>query len=296
MQSIVNNAAFPYVVGIIVGASILIILWLLFNLVNATLRGYEEGYGEAVQKQLEGMFIFIPPQQLLTFKMVTAVMGCMLGTVLTFSAGPFASVMVGLVLAVPFYFIPDKVLSILYNMRLAKFNDQLVDGLITLSNGLRSGLNFTQSLGVMVEESLPPLNQEFNLVLQEIKLGVEIEKALDSLSRRVPDDDLKILVTAINIARGVGGNLAEIFDNIATVIRERKRIEGKIKAVTSQGKLQAIVMASMPVVIAVVLHLMDPATLRYLYTTFPGIIVIIFVAVCDYIGYKIILAIVTIDV
>src|SRR5690606_39267124 len=128
------------------------------------------------------------------------------------------------------------------------------------------------------------------------KLGVTTEEALDNIARRVPDEDLGILVTAVNIVRGIGGNLAEIFDNIAHVIRERKRIEGKIKAITSQGKLQALVMAAMPFVIAVALHFIDPETLRYLYTTLPGIIIIVVVVTFDYIGYKVIKMIVTIDI
>lgn len=283
-------------VGAIVGISIAIVAWMLFALVNQTLRGYEAGYGDAVKERLEGMFIFIPPQQLLTFKMVTAIIGWMVGTVLTISAGPFVAMCVGLVLSVPFYFLPDKILAYLYQKRLELFNDQLVDGLMTLSNALRSGLNFVQGMSVMVEETAAPLSQEFNLVLQEIQLGVDVDKALESVARRVPDEDLHIFVIAITIARGVGGNLAEIFDNIATVIRERKRIQGKIKAITSQGKLQAIIMASMPAVIALVLHFMDPETLAYLYTTLPGIVIIVFVVTCDYIGYKIIIYIVTIDI
>lgn len=296
IQALIDSQYFPFFVGGFVGLAVLIVFWMLFALVNQTMRGYEEGYGEAVKGQLQGMFMFIPPQQLLTFKLTSALVGWGLGMVITLSAGLIISFIVGMVFSFPFYFAPDKVLAYMYTKRLERFNDQLVDGLLTLSNALRSGLNFSQGLGILVEEMPNPLSQEFNVVLQEIKLGVLTDEALDNLARRVPDDDLGILVTAVTIVRSIGGNLAEVFDNIAHVIRERKRIEGKIKAITAQGKLQALIMAAMPLVIALALHFIDPATLRYLYTTLPGIIIIVVVCVFDYVGYKVILKIVTIDI
>lgn len=295
-QAIIQSQYFPFFVGGFVGLAVLIIAWMLFALVNQTMRGYEEGYGDAKREQLEGMFMFIPAQQLLTFKLTCALVGWGLGMIITISAGLIISFLVGMVFSFPFYFLPDKVLAYMYQKRLDMFNDQLVDGMLTLSNALRSGLNFSQGLGILVEEMPNPISQEFNLVLQEIKLGVMTEQALENIARRIPDDDLGILVTAVNIVRGIGGNLAEIFDNIAHVIRERKRIEGKIKAITAQGKLQALIMAAMPLVIALALHFIDPTTLRYLYTTLPGIIIIVVVCLFDYIGYKVILKIVTIDI
>jgi len=296
MENLQAQLSNPYVIAGVVGAAVLMIFYILFSVVNTTLEGYERSYGDAVRGQLEGMFMFIPPQQLLTLKMSCATLGGILGFALFFGAGLFAATIIGLIAMIPFYFLPDKVLQFLYQKRLDHFNDQLVDGLITLSNGLRSGLNFQQAMDVLVQEMGPPISQEFNLVLQEIKLGVQTEKALESLAKRVPDEDLGILVTALNIARGVGGNLAEIFDKIAIVIRERKRIEGKVRAITAQGKLQAIVMASMPLVIALAMHFIDAHTLSYLYKTVPGVLIIIVVAVADYIGYRVIKSIITIDI
>jgi len=297
IQAMLTGEHAIFYIGGAVGACVLILFWMLFSMTNTVLEGYRSGYSEAVQGQLQGMFLFITPQQLFVMKLAAAMMGGLIFALMTIGTGIlFVSLVAGLLGALIFFFIPDKILRFLYEQRLAKFNDQLVDALSSMSNGLRSGLNFTQAIGVLVEDMPAPISQEFNLVLQEIKLGVQTDKALDSLAARVPDDDLKILVIAINIARGIGGNLAEIFENIAGVVRERKRIEGKVKAITAQGKLQAIVMASMPLVIALALHFIDADTLRYLYTTWQGILIIVLVSLFDYIGYRVILSIVTIDI
>jgi tight adherence protein B len=297
MDALINGPFSVYFIGGAVGLCILLLVYIFGSMIQTVLEGYRSGYSEAVQGTLEGMFLFITPQQLYALKTTTAALGFIIGALVAVKAPLFFTLLSGVIVASLLFFVPDKILRFMYQRRLEKFNDQLIDALVTLSNGLRSGLNFSQAMQVVVDEMPDPISQEFNLVIQQIKLGVQTEKALEDFAARIPEDeDLGILVTAINIARGIGGNLAEIFDNIASVIRERKRIEGKIKAITSQGRLQAIVMAAMPLVICLAMHFIDPDTLRYLYTTPPGIIIIVFVLLMDYIGYKVILMIVDIDI
>lgn len=296
MNELLQGQYAIYMIAGAAGLCILLIFYVLFNMVRTVVEGYKTGYSEAVAGTIQGMFLFITPQQLLTLKLTTAFLAFLTVFILAIRAPLFMALVAGFIAASGAFYLPEHILKVMYRKRLEKFNDQLVDALLTLSNGLRSGLNFQQALGVLVQEMPAPISQEFTVVLQEIKLGEETSKALNNLVARVPDEDLAILVAAINIARGIGGNLAEIFDNIAGVIRERKRIEGRIKSLTAQGQLQAIVMALAPLAIVMAMYFIDSSMVEALYTTIPGWIIIFFVAIMDYVGYRVILKIVTIDV
>src|SRR5450756_2255601 len=119
--------------------------------------------------------------------------------------------------------------------RLLKFSDQLPDMLNLVVNGLRAGYSTMQAMESVSKELPAPICDEFRRVVQEMQLGIPMEKALANLLRRIPSQDLDFLVTAINVQREVGGNLAEIMDVISYTIRERVRIKGDIRALTSQA-------------------------------------------------------------
>lgn len=115
---------------------------------------------------------------------------------------------------------------------------QLVDGLNLISSGLRAGLSLPQSMGMVVEELPQPISQEFNLVLQQNRLGIPLDEALDNLNERLSLQDLQMFVSSVSILRETGGNLPETFDTISDVIRERVRLDQKIQTFVAQGKLQ----------------------------------------------------------
>jgi len=119
-------------------------------------------------------------------------------------------------------------------LRLRKFNDQLPDMLNLMVNGLRTGFSALQAMEAVSRELPSPISDEFRRVVQEMQLGVSMEGALENLQRRIASDDLDLAVTAINIQREVGGNLAEILDVISYTIRERVRIQGEVRSVTAQ--------------------------------------------------------------
>ena len=131
--------------------------------------------------------------------------------------------------------------------RLTRFNDQLPDMLNLMVNGLRAGFSTLQAMEAVSKELPPPICDEFKRVVQEMQLGIPMEKALANLLRRIPSQDLDFLVTAINVQREVGGNLAEIMDIISYTIRERIRIKGDIKALTAQAMYSGRALAIMPV-------------------------------------------------
>jgi tight adherence protein B len=130
--------------------------------------------------------------------------------------------------------------------RLTRFNDQLPDMLNLMVNGLRAGFSTLQSMEAVSRELPAPIKDEFRRVVQEMQLGIPMEKALANLLRRIPSQDLDFLVTAINVQREVGGNLAEIMDVISYTIRERVRIKGDIRALTSQAMYSGRALALMP--------------------------------------------------
>ena len=117
----------------------------------------------------------------------------------------------------------------LVNARIKKYRGQMVDALNLLSNGLRAGLSLPQSVGMVVDELPNPVAQEFNLILQQNKIGVPLEECFEDLIKRVPTEDNEMFVTSVNILRETGGNLAETFDTIAGVIRERVRLQQKLR-------------------------------------------------------------------
>jgi tight adherence protein B len=131
--------------------------------------------------------------------------------------------------------------------RLTHFNDQLPDMLNLMVNGLRAGFSTLQAMEAVSKELPPPICDEFKRVVQEMQLGIPMEKALANLLRRIPSQDLDFLVTAINVQREVGGNLAEIMDIISYTIRERIRIKGDIRSLTAQAMYSGRALALMPV-------------------------------------------------
>jgi tight adherence protein B len=159
--------------------------------------------------------------------------------------------------------------------RLVRFNDQLADMLNLMVNGLRAGYSTMQAMEAVSREMPPPISDEFRRVVQENQLGIGIEPALENLLRRIPSDDLDLVITAINVQREVGGNLAEILDTISYTIRERVRIKGEIRVLTSQVLYSGRFLAMMPLIIAAILWFLNKPYMMEFFnpeTRIPGLI------------------------
>ena len=167
-----------------------------------------------------------------------------------FGGGSVLFAFAGLVLGL---FIPRFVVRYLQGQRLRKFNDQLPDALNLVVNSLRSGFSALQAMEAISQELPAPISDEFRRVVQEMQLGVPMEGALENLQRRIVSDDLDLAVTAINIQREVGGNLAEILDTISYTIRERIRMLGEVRATTAQVTFSGRFLALMPLILSVIL-------------------------------------------
>ena len=154
--------------------------------------------------------------------------------------------------------------------RLNAFNKQLPDTITLLSNSLRAGSSFLQSIELVSRESPAPMGPEMGRVVREVNLGLSMEEALSNLVRRIKSDDLDLMVTAIGVQQQVGGNLAEILDTIAFTIRERVRIKGEINTLTAQGRMSGYLVAFLPIAIAIVLNMINPAFMQPLFTQLIG--------------------------
>lgn len=166
-----------------------------------------------------------------------------------------ASIIIGAIIGL---FIPRFYVKRQQRVRLNKFNDQLSDMLSLMVNGLRAGYSTMQALEAVSRELPTPLSDEFHRVVQEMQIGIPMEKALDNLLRRIPSEDLDFVVTAINVQREVGGNLSEILDTISFTIRERVRIKGEIRVMTAQVRTSATVLSLIPVFLAMALWFVSP--------------------------------------
>jgi tight adherence protein B len=153
--------------------------------------------------------------------------------------------------------IPKFYINFSANKRMRAFDNQLSDTLNLWVNALRSGYSVLQGMEAIATELPPPVSREFERVVQEVRLGLGLEEALANMYRRVPSEDLDLIITAVNIQREVGGNLAEILDTISYTIRERVRIKGEIRSLTAQGRISGWVVGLLPLALAGLLYVIN---------------------------------------
>lgn len=180
--------------------------------------------------------------------------------------------------------------------RLKAFNQQLGDALIIMANALRAGFGFQQAMETVKRELPDPISTEFEWTLREIRLGSTTEESLQNLSDRVKSDDLDMVITAILIQRQVGGNLAQILDNISRTIRDRTRIKGEIRTLTAQGRLSGVIIGLLPVGLLFVLLVLNPGYMTPFLKSRLGVCMLAGATVSELIGLTVIKKIVEIDI
>jgi tight adherence protein B len=205
-------------------------------------------------------------------------------------------IFVGSVLAFIGWKSPRKIADFMEARRVKTYQTQMVDALNLLANGIRAGLSMPQAIGMVVDELPAPISQEFNLILQQAKIGVPLEEALENLNKRVKTQDNEMFVTSVNILRETGGNLAEVFDTIVFVVRERVRLQQKIETYVAQGMFQGLVIFAMPYAQIIINSMSDPEYPRLMFTTPIGIIMFIAILVSSGLGLWVIMKIVDIKV
>jgi tight adherence protein B len=261
----------------------------MFGVLTKAYEQYQERYVTRSMNDLSDMFLFIDAKQVMVLNICTFFMFAVLGYLIF-------NPVIALMAAGVGFFLPMMIIKYYRKRRIKKFNVQLVDSLQAMANAFKAGLTFPQAIEHIAKESAPPLAQEFGLFVKEVKLGVPLEEALINMGKRVGSDDLDLVVVSTNIARQLGGNMAEMFETISNTIRERFRLEGKIDAITSQGKMQGWIVASMPVTLGVVMNYMRPDLMEPMLDHWFGYALVGGIVVMEFLGIMIIRKIVSIDV
>lgn len=260
-------------------------------------RRWTEGvaaYARWVSVEFESMFEEIPIARARRLILLSMLSGFVIGFLL--GGGIISRLVMGAIGAAAGYNGPRIVTRYLQSRRMERVDGQLVDALVLMSNSLKSGLSLVQALEMVVREMRPPISDEFGRMVKEIQLGRLTDDALLTLTERVPLEDVKLAVDAIMTLRETGGNLSETFQVIAHTIGERKKVEGKISAMTAQGMTQGIVMCGMPLIMMGIFVLMDPNYMDLMFSTPIGLGMVILVFLLDAAGYWMMRQAVQVDV
>jgi tight adherence protein B len=274
----------------VVALSAGLLAWFVIDVGTVTMARYRASFTERTRFQVQEFFLFIDPKKLFAANLAIMALGAILVWVVIGNA--LMGIPVFFVLA----FLPRLIYAWMRKRRLRKFEEQLPDALMMLSGGLRAGVGLTSAIQQLVAEAQAPLAQEFTLVLREQRLGVTLEQTLNNLNRRMPTQTTTLVVSAMRIASETGGGLAETLERTSYTIRSRLQMEGKIGALTAQGKLQAWVVGLLPMVLMAVLNKMEPEAMSMLWHTRIGWGTLAVIAFFEVMGVYVIRKIIAIDV
>lgn len=285
--------------GLLISVALIFFLYAYRNSVKLFSWIEDQTYGtrDYILQKFEILHIEVQPTR------VTIVLWAMSFGLGIFVFGAFAvfgkflaGAVLGGILAFVGWKAPRPIVDWLERRRVNVYQSQMVDALSLLANGIRAGLSMPQAIGMVVDELPPPVSQEFNLILQQTRIGVPLDEALENLTKRVKTQDNEMFVTSVNILRETGGNLAEVFETIVIVIRERVRLQQKIDTYTAQGMFQGLVIFAMPYAQILINGSSDPEYFPLLFTTPLGLLCLLLIIGFSGVGLWVIHKIVKIKV
>jgi tight adherence protein B len=263
---------------------------MLLYVATAGYKAYQRRFTNMARARMEEAFVFTDPNKLFLLQVIGLVVLPPLLWLLT------GSPVMPIIAAVLIIVMPKIVLKVMNGRRRLKIVKQLPDTLLMMGSSLRAGTSLQISMDLAIRETPAPLSQELGVVVREQRLGLALEDALDSMAARLKMEEMDLVVAAMTIARDVGGNLAETLDQLASTLRAKAIMEGKIRALTSQGKLQGLIVGSLPLFLMLVLSHMQHDSMAPLFNTLVGWGVLAVIAFLEVIGFVIIRKIVSIDV
>src|SRR6266851_4559677 len=201
-----------------------------------------------------------------------------------------------IVAAVLGYLVPGIYVKYRIGQRLKAFNNQLGDTLTLLSNAIKAGYSFAQAIDTVAKNAVAPIADEFGRAVREMNLGGSPDEALQNITKRISSADFDLVATAYSIHRTVGGNLAEILDNIAYTIRERVRIKGEIATLTAQARASGTLITALPIVLAAFMYFVTPTYFRPMFGSIIGWILLAIGGFMIFVGNLIIRRVVAIEV
>ena len=217
-----------------------------------TKRVEKSSFGDQIARDLARADLKFKPGEYVSLMVISSFLVGVLGYFIGSN-----SILLALAGAVFGAFLPRMYVRRQQSRRLIKFNDQLADMLSLMVNGLRAGYSTLQAMEAVSKELPAPICDEFRRVVQEIQLGVSTEKALDNLLRRIPSDDLDLVITAMNVQREVGGNLSEILETISFTIRDRVKLKGEIRVLTAQQMYAGQFLSVLPILVILLLYILN---------------------------------------
>jgi len=278
---------------LLVGAifiAVLLLLWLFLYFGSRWLSRRQQRLASAAQSDLAGMFIFTDAERIFVLNLVIAAVAP-IGVWLLTGNLLLAGLAAALALAAS-----QLLLRIIGRRRLRRFEQQLPDALLMMAGSLRAGASLGMALDAVAAEAPPPVSQEFELLQRELRLGADFAVALGALERRVPLPDLTLVTAAMALSREVGANLAETLESLAKTLRARLQMEGKIRSLTAQGKMQGLVMSALPLLLIAVLNVMEPEAMAPLFHAWYGWVTMAVIVCTVGVGYHFIRKITAIDV
>jgi tight adherence protein B len=194
------------------------------------------------------------------------------------------------------YWVPRIVIFVMQRRRRQRLNDQLIDGLVTLANGMRAGLNLVQSMKLIETNAQPPISQEFGLMLREFEHGTSVDEVMRRASGRIKLHHYRLLFAAMETARQRGGNLPETLDRLGESLREILRLEEKVKALTAENRMSARMMGAMPAVIAGIYYMIEPDWVQALLNSQWGLLLLLIALAFWGVGFLWIRSIMTFEI
>ena len=298
MLSMFQNLTF--IAGLCSALAVTFASLVVINFITETSAKYKERYIRETGVEYEDILLSMPAGRVFDLSLGVSALGMFLGiamiTAIAESVEMPVLIIAGMIGAVVCFPIPRAILKYMKKKRLEKFNEQLEDALLSISGSLKAGFSILQALDLIASENRPPISYEFTVLMQELRLGVPFDEALEKMSVRVGSQDFELVAVAICTARQTGGELTGVLERLASVIRERVRIQRKLIAMTAQGRLQAYMIGAMPFLLLFAMSKVAPDMMRPFFSSVVGILTICAAILLVLAGFFMIRKITTIDV
>ena len=294
-----NLLAHPLLPALLAMAAVTLAAYVIFDFVSFVSARYRNRFLQEAAMELDDVLLQVPAGRVLDLSLalsaaVLIVVGLL--TAVLRDGAWITGIVIGLVAAGLIFPVPRLVLRTLRRRRLQKFEEQLEDALMSISSSLKAGFSIAQAIDTVAAEGRPPISLEFQLLSRECRLGVPLPQALENLAARLHSADFDLVATAIITARQTGGELTQTLERLAGLVRERMRINAKIRSITAMGRMQAWIIGAMPFLLLLGIRAVAPDILSGLFDSMTGYAMIFVILLLDIAGFLTIRKITAIDV
>ena len=267
------------IVGVaLAGVSISLLFWLVHRILTSAWCKYRDTLNADAETQLAEMFVFI---DLSLFWPLLVALGVSLGFLVWLLSD---SVALSAVVALGVLTVPRAALAKARVARATRLDRQLPDALRMIAGSLAAGASFSSALNAIARDLYPPLSQELSLVLREQRVGIPLQDALNNFRLRVDTDSVAQVTTLLRVGVESGGSLSALVDRLASSLEAQQHMELKVDMLTTQGKMQAVVIGVLPVLLLVVLCWIDSAAMHLALSTNAGRAVLVLIVMLEVLG------------